>query len=628
MFFTLPSADASSSAPAPGSVTVAAAAKTKVAGWSTKAVTVRLKGELGVTVTVTPKAKRSISVQYRKRGTTKWLTQSRTTTSSTGSAYVRFRPAAKGVWEVRLLVAATRTAGKLVSGKRVVTVKGTATPTRRVTTRIPNHAAIGARFAVPGDVNPQGVRRIQIQIRPVDAKSWQTTGITTSDPKGKFTASMTFPKAGEWRLRAVVDASPTQAALIGSKRVVYVGPRLRLALKGAAGLALAPAGTHVATAVVANSTDGTVRTSAVTEPTLVIVKSDGSLTNAIEGKATVSRFLIAPTGDVYVLFKYRTDADAGGMGDCLLARVDRVSGLMSCVDSTLDSIRWDDDQWGYRNPAVQFDAKGAVYYEGYTNEGRTVLRRQDNGVTKNLINDAISLQDFLVAGDGSVFLRGSTNLTGASWTRRITPQGGLQTLATSNSGGLLHQFPDGNVYLSLNDGTGSGVRRFLTATGTMDPDYRMGALCGPDSADQTNCSGNGFGFSKVVTTDDGAVYAVSGGQVFQLYPTLSRPSTTINPITRLATGPAGKLFVAGLGAGNANSMSVLDTASDTESVVVGAGNEVEIYRLHHIPSTKSVMFDGLRFADNTYVLGRLDLATMTVTTKSTGSTRLVDFQTF
>lgn len=628
-FLTLAPADAASPAGPAGTVQIAAVAKTRLTGWSTKAATVRLKGELGATVAVTPKAKRTISVQYRKRGTTKWLTQSRPATSSAGSAYVRFTPPAKGVWQVRLLVAATRSAGKLVTGKRVVTVKGTAIATRSVMVSVTSRAATGNRFAVPGRVNPPGVRRVQIQGRAPDTKSWKTMAVAISDKSGKFSTSVTFPKAGEWRLRPVVEASPTYQALSSSARYVYVGSRLRLALKGASGLALAPAGSRVATAVAGSAAGGTVRTSA-TEPTLVIVKPDGTLTNAIEGKATASRFLIAPTGDVYMLFSRRTDATAGGDGACLLARVDRSSGLMSCVDSTLAFITWPDDQWGYRNPAVQFDDKGAVYYEGWTDDGRTVLRRHYNGVTKNLINDAISLQDFLVAGDGSVFLRGSTNVTSASWIRRISPQGSLQTLSTQIGGNLLHQFPDGNVYIGLWDGSGQGVRRFLTAAGHMDPDYRMdvSAFCGPDDFGQAICSSNGASVSKVVTSDDGAVYAVTGGQVFQLYPTLSRPSTTLSAVTNLAAGPEGKLLVTGLGAGNANSLSVLDTAADTESVVIGAANEVETYRLHYLPSTNSVMFDGLRFADNTYVVGRVDLASRQVTTKATGSTRLVDFQTF
>jgi hypothetical protein len=40
------------------------------------------------------------------------------------------------------------------------------------------------------------------------------------------------------------------------------------------------------------------------------------------------------------------------------------------------------------------------------------------------------------------------------------------------------------------------------------------------------------------------------------------------------------------------------------------------------------MFDGLRFADNKYVLGRVDLSTNVVSMEPTGSTKLLDFQTW
>jgi hypothetical protein len=40
------------------------------------------------------------------------------------------------------------------------------------------------------------------------------------------------------------------------------------------------------------------------------------------------------------------------------------------------------------------------------------------------------------------------------------------------------------------------------------------------------------------------------------------------------------------------------------------------------------MFDGLRFADNKYVIGQVDLSTGAVVASQTGSDKLVDFQTF
>jgi hypothetical protein len=44
--------------------------------------------------------------------------------------------------------------------------------------------------------------------------------------------------------------------------------------------------------------------------------------------------------------------------------------------------------------------------------------------------------------------------------------------------------------------------------------------------------------------------------------------------------------------------------------------------------TNKVMFDGLRFADNNYVLGSIDLGTHQVRTVATSSVKWADLQTF
>jgi hypothetical protein len=38
-----------------------------------------------------------------------------------------------------------------------------------------------------------------------------------------------------------------------------------------------------------------------------------------------------------------------------------------------------------------------------------------------------------------------------------------------------------------------------------------------------------------------------------------------------------------------------------------ASNEIEIYNMNYVASTNMIMFDGLRFSDNQYVIGQVDL---------------------
>jgi hypothetical protein len=41
-----------------------------------------------------------------------------------------------------------------------------------------------------------------------------------------------------------------------------------------------------------------------------------------------------------------------------------------------------------------------------------------------------------------------------------------------------------------------------------------------------------------------------------------------------------------------------------------------------------ILFDGLRFADNKYVIGEVDLSTQVVTVVNTAAVKLADLQTF
>ncbi len=134
-------------------------------------------------------------------------------------------------------------------------------------------------------------------------------------------------------------------------------------------------------------------------------------------------------------------------GTCRLAEVDASTGVPTCVDNTLSWITWPQPHSG-RSPAIQFDGAGAVYYAGYTSDGHNVLRKYVDGTVTDLVNQNISLSDFLLLSDGGVLLSGRTNSTGATWLRYLSPTGSLQGLAGFQSN-FLRLFPDGNVYTGL-----------------------------------------------------------------------------------------------------------------------------------------------------------------------------------
>jgi hypothetical protein len=133
------------------------------------------------------------------------------------------------------------------------------------------------------------------------------------------------------------------------------------------------------------------------------------------------------------------------------------------------------------------------------------------------------------------------------------------------------------------------------------------------------------------TTTDNKVFAVAGvganGTLMQYYPTLAKPTTQVTKAT-LMQGVITNLLLAGTNSAGQNILTVLNTSSGQESLLIGAGNEIEIYHLNYLANGNKVMFDGLRFSDNRYVIGQVDLSNGQVSVTPTGTGQLVDFLTF
>lgn len=379
------------------------------------------------------------------------------------------------------------------------------------------------------------------------------------------------------------------------------------------------------------------------------VAADGSTEEAaISGTAKIKKFLIAPDDTVYLLFVEPVDLDVTNPADpeCLLARVDPDSGRPTCVDDSLVMVDWPDDTT-LSNDAIQFGPGGAIYYSGLTAANKTVLRRVVAGRTTDLITDYMYLSDFLVLPDGSVITTGQTKSTGSQWTRRVAPQGGLQTIAPEQMQ-FLDRYPDGNVYMGgFWSQYSLAVGRFLTATNQLDTKYWIGSSSAEPAADfyfdrdafcsdgqaatrAGFCQGNGAMLRDSATTSDGQVFVIAGSGANNIlaryYPGLVFPDIAIRPTAVVAAGR--KLVLAGLSGTGQNVISIYDPASDEAATVVGPDNEIEAYHFSYSPSRNEVLFDGLRFSDNTYVLGRIDMDTNAVTVSPAGDQRWEDFEAF
>jgi hypothetical protein len=418
---------------------------------------------------------------------------------------------------------------------------------------------------------------------------------------------------------------------------------LRFNVNGASGLALRSSSASF-------SLTAASRNAAAPTSNLSAVDATGGVRDAVSsGSASISKFLIAPNNRIYVLFARRSnlnDTTANNYGSgCLLAEVDPSTGIPTCVDQTLQNISW--GLSGAKNPAIQFDNAGAIYYSGNTSDGKTVLRKYASGHVTDLISDNVYLQDFLVLPDANVFVTGGTTSTGVQWVRRITPGGGLQNLRSTQSQ-FLRLFPDGNVYMGMWGTNDFGVRRFLTGTNQVESKYWISApinaetpeqyfnasdFCGEAdwSVRQGFCGSYGAFIKASFETGDGNAYAIAGnggeGVLAQYYPVLSFPTTAVRKIS-VAQGVITNLVLAGLNAQDQNVMTLYNTSTATESQLIGPDQEIEVYHLNYVASGNKIMFDGLRFADNKYVLGQVDLNTKQVTASNTSTVRWEDFQTF
>jgi hypothetical protein len=368
---------------------------------------------------------------------------------------------------------------------------------------------------------------------------------------------------------------------------------------------------------------------------LLAVSTSGAVSDAISsGTAVVSDFYSAPNGNVYVVFESKIALTTGGT-TCLLAVIDVSTGVPTCVDSTLGSVKLRLGEEFPGNPPIQFDSSGAVYYAGYVDQvGSTaVLRKAKNGVVTDLINDNVTLQDFIVLSDGTVIVAGRTTSSVTRWLRRISVTGGLKNLAIGQVLSL-HEFADGKAYAGLWSSFNYGFKRYLPDLDALEEKYWTSGDINGVSRDTyfrlsqygedsiSDCKeGNGWtnmSFCNVYGTQVALFFNILGQKTFgvggraprqlwQLYPIVEKTNVSAIKSVTLAQQIITTLILSGTSSTGSNILSLYDTSSKQETVVMDGSNEVEIYSMSYSQKKNAIMFSGLRFSDNKYVVGEVSL---------------------
>jgi hypothetical protein len=201
-------------------------------------------------------------------------------------------------------------------------------------------------------------------------------------------------------------------------------------------------------------------------------------------------------------------------------------------------------------------------------------------------------------------------------------------------------FPDAQPYF----GVVGGVKRIVTGTNVLETKWWIhnggdtyndtSVYCGlPPAPGHSMCYGGSL-YSAMLQTTDGKEYGVVLGNIggdkselFELYPTLQYQTTLVADI-KVATAAGANVVVSGLNASGQNITTVFNTTTAQETALIGPENEIEIYHLTYLSNANAVLFDGLRFADNQYVIGRIDLSTHQLSVLNTSSARWADLQVF
>ena len=484
------------------------------------------------------------------------------------------------------------------------------------------NVAIGKKLVVSARAqnrNGFGARSSSISFIPKAGTKWIRA---TYEPGTTVPGSVTTTVPG-----SVTTTVPTSATT-----TVPTATGLKFNIKNAIGLTLK---STVSSAGVRKSATGS---------NLQTVDAAGNTSDAVTtGSASINNFLIAPNDKLYVVFNSKTTI---GSVSCLLAEVAKSTGDPTCIDSDLSSISWSSTT-SYEFDPIQFDESGSIYYVGTDSTGKSVLRRYKDGTATSLVTDNVNFLRFLVLSDGSVIIGGSTVSSSTSWTRIVSASGSLRSLVSGDYPRFLSKFPDGNVYLGYwgQDGLANmGVKRYLTATSLMDTTYWISG--NTNGVNRTAFFDVGANYSSpqriqalepyygtyvrsLVATSNNQVYAITGTipTLVQYFPNVVKTSTAVTNVgvmQRVLT----YLILSGTNSDGLNITTLYNTSTDTEQVLIPASTEIEVYHLNYVASTNKIMFDGLRFSDNKYVIGQVDLNTQVVTASQTGSSKLLDFQTF
>ena len=375
-----------------------------------------------------------------------------------------------------------------------------------------------------------------------------------------------------------------------------------------------------------------------TGATVIFVNSDsklrkidlnGNISEVISSDPDVSQFQFSPARELYVFFKHPLQLLDNN--SYLLVKVDPTTNEYKGIDKDLSSLEWNTQSV---SPNLQFDGLGNIYYLAKDYEGKLILRKYtDENNIEDLINENITIHHWHVTEDGTIIMGGVTESTSQRWLRKLNPDNSLENLAEPSEVGWIAQFPDDRVYVGMrisSSGWDHGVYKLSADLGRIDSEAEKTPYIGHSGEDYTPlydanqlAEGHSQDYCQGFTDSAGAymlnyevddstnnVYGLMASwwdeyrTVVKLYPEPEVIEPQLIERVTLMEETMGQLVMAGLKEG-VNKLVLYSVLTGFEINLMYSN--IEIYHLD-VLSNGNILFDGLNFADNTYVVGMFEVA--------------------
>ncbi len=305
---------------------------------------------------------------------------------------------------------------------------------------------------------------------------------------------------------------------------------------------------------------------------------------------------------------------------------------MNGIDSELTQIEWNSDSYYDKNPSIQFDNQGAIYYKGYSQDNKLVLRKYLNGIYTSLINDNVRIYEFLVLPNGEILIYGETISTNQYWFRKITTVGSIENILVNDQIQFMKIFPDNRVYIGIWGQEHFGVYRMYENL-TLETKPWIGytqmndIISDPYYDVYTIEDNSGYSLSmvkKFIFTENAVFGLSTSDQVFLFYPFAAKIKSSLKTVTSFNI-VGNDLIMAGTTEDYSNRLIKLNLADLSETVLLPSYN-MEFYHVN-VDALNIIYFDGLDFSSNEYVIGSLNLTSNEcIITPTQDNLKLIDFQ--